>query len=236
MCATVWSVDGWVAMIGATAPSAVVSVEGGGALQRGVVPPFWAASRDRLSAHGSAAWSPSEAVRLSLHVDGWRQDRYTGGVVRQGPGDITMGVEVSPLPWLGAVWLVKQPNAADGQQLGSDEVDVALLARAQASWGAAAIGAVVRGDPLRYSAQDVGLSGWVAGWHGVGPVRLSGRVSGSGPSAYNPARLEGAVGGRVGCRLRGGAELTAGLTEAAPDWGGRVWLGAAWGCADDISG
>ena len=218
-------------MIGATAPSAVVSVEGGAALQRGVVPPFWETARDRLSVHGSVAWAPSEAARLSLHVDGWRRDQYASGVARQGAGDITMGVEVSPLPWLGAVWLVKQPNASDGQQLGSDEVDVALLARAQADWGAAALGAVIRGDPLRYSAQDVGLGGWVAGWQALGPVRLSGRVAGSAQSAHNPARLEASVGGRVGCRLRGGAELTAGLTAAASDWGGRLWVGAAWGCA-----
>ena len=214
--------------------TATSEVQIGAGQQVGLAPPFWQTERDRLTAEASGALDLHPA-RLSLHLDGWRRDRYPDGRVVSGPGDLTLGAEVDLWRGLGAVWLVKLPNAEDEEQLGTDEADITLLARAQlgeaggwqlSAWG----GAVVRGDPRLYLTQDVApITHLVVGREGAAAGgRL--RLGGAWASATNPAALEVALSGRVPLgSFSLGAEASAGLTPAAPGWGGRLWLG--WGRA-----
>jgi len=209
-----------MAIIGAAAPEAALVATAGASLEDGVVPPFWESERQRLTLDGALSWSPVPTLRVSAHVAGWRRDAYPDTVVA-GPGDITLGVEADAWRGLGGVWLVKQPNAEDERELGTDETDVHLMARWQHPRAAVLAGASLRGDPLRYSAQDVAPVGWLVGRHPVGALTAVGRVGGTLASPHNPARLSAALGGRVGAV---GAELTVGLTEAAADWGARLWV------------
>lgn len=224
-------------MFGTSLPApAVFSAVLGGMIEQSTLPPFQQQPRDRYTMQGGMAWQPSPEVRLSAQVDGWRWDRYTGEQQISGPGDITLGVDVTPWNGLGAMWLVKQPNAEDEQGLGSDETDLAMLGQVQRRWGGAVLGVSVRGDPLRYSAQDVAVMGWMVGRKDVGPLHASLRVGGVGPSAQNPARIDGALGLRGGCRMQGGGELRAGLSPAAADWGIQLWMGMGWGCGKTANG
>ena len=58
-------------------------------------------------------------------------------------------------------------------------------------------------------------------------IDLSGRIGGDLATARSPARLDAVLGVVWGDPLHVGVEVTHGLTPAAADWGGGLWLG--WG-------
>jgi hypothetical protein len=206
------------------------------AMERGLVPPFRATSRDRTSLGFDGLWSPVPAIRLGLQVDALR-DALPSGDVLMGVGDLRLSTLVrlidDPLD-VGVGWRVKLPNAKDEGELGTDETDADLLVALGMAAGPVTLGLdaglAIRGNPLRFANQDDVPFLWVSGHVPAGPVRLSGRAGGDAPTARNPARGTAAFGAEFGDVVMVGAELQAGLTPAAPDWGARLWVGAAPAC------
>jgi len=174
---------------------------------------------------------PGQRVELDLSW-AWLADSLPSGDATSGPGDVRLGVSVDHSLGaleLGGGWKVKLPNARDEGELGSDETDVQLLATIGRRWAhlsiRASAGLDIRGDPIRFANQDDIPQVWLSTvgqrnhWH------LSGRVGGDLQTARSPARLEAASGLVWAAGWLVGTELSAGLTPAAPDWGGRLWLG-----------
>lgn len=198
---------------------------------RGWVPPFRAAQRNRVGVGGRAAVRPAAPVLLDFRW-AWLMDSVPAGAQVSGPGDLSLGVTVDRAFGaleLGGGWRVKLPNARDEGELGSDETDVQLLGTIGRRWRSVSIrasaGLDIRGDPIRFANQDDIPQLWLSTVGHRGKLNVSGRVGGDLQTGRSPARLE-AVGGVVwadGWLV--GAEATAGLTPAAPDWGARLWLG-----------
>lgn len=219
----------------ATIPSELRVGVGG---QWGVVPPFWAADRDRSQAELEGVWRPGPGLQLELDVTALR-DRYPSGLEARGWGDITLGTwaRLARAPsgaGLHLGWRVKLPNATDGDELGTDETDVVALIAGHAPLGPLTLGLTgglaILGDPLQFANQDdIGLS-WATATLPVGPVVVSGRAGGAWPTGRNPGRLEAGLGVEGQCPWLFGGEATAGLSPAAPDWGLRAWAGWGWGC------
>ncbi len=195
----------------------------------GFVPHFRTAPVNRLGAGLALSGWLGDRVRLSGEWQ-WLVDASAAGDVNSGPGDVRLGSALrvwttGPLR-TGLGWEAKLPNAANEDQLGTDETDISFgaWARVEAGpWrGGLAIGLGVLGNPLRYANQDdvplaaadVGIVG--GGW------QIAALGSAEFPTARNPARAE--VGGRVryGGRWFVEGEGAVGVTPAAPD--GRVLL------------
>jgi hypothetical protein len=224
----------WLSLLGGLEPPPI-TVQAGGSWMPGQIPPFWSDERDRLQGEASLLWAPGERGRLGVSVDGYRLDRYPDGDSQRGPGDITMVTDL----WLsrGAVDLglgsaVKQPNADDERQLGTDETDIALMLRAGVGEGTrleGAGGVTFAGDPHRFTSNDpipeVALSAaHAARW---GSAQL---VAGGGlPTAHNPARLTVGLTAATACPARVSGGVLLGLSEAAPDWGVRLSAGFCGG-------
>ena len=181
----------------------------------------------------AGAWRPADPVELDLRWS-WLSDTTPAGTTISGPGDLRLGVRTEHRLGgveLAAGWQVKLPNAQDEGELGSDETDVRILGTLGHRWDALALrlsgGLDIRGDPIRFANQDdVGLV-WLSGVGQLGPVDLSGRIGGDLATARSPARLDAVLGVVWGDPLHVGVEVTHGLTPAAADWGGGLWLG--WG-------
>lgn len=224
----------WLLLLGGLEPPAL-TVQAGGSWAVGQVPPFWEAERDRLQGEAGLVWAPGERARLGIQIDGYRLDLYGDGVRQHGPGDITMTTDLwlwrGPID-LGAGFSVKQPNADDERELGSDEADVALMGRLgleQTVRLEVAAGVRLAGDPHRFTSHDtipeLALSAALpTGW---GAVRL---VGGGGlATADNPARLTLRAGVVSACPLRLSIDGLIGLTAAAPDWGAQASIGYCHG-------
>jgi hypothetical protein len=159
------------------------------------------------------------------------------GQTIQGAGDVQLGVHA--VFWSGPVdfglaWQVKLPNAQDESELGSDETDVTIAGTAgwvHEDWSIQGTGGVlISGDPIRFANQDdaallrLHLSTKQAG------VLWGGQVGGTFHTSRNPARMTADFEGEKGCRLRGGARGSIGLTPAAPSWGVFGWVGLGPSC------
>ncbi|MFT5680632.1 MAG: hypothetical protein ACI8RZ_001538 [Myxococcota bacterium] len=225
---------GWLSLLGGLEP-APLSVSAGASWMPGQTPPFWSDERDRLQGEASLLWAPGERARIGLAVDGYRLDRYPDGSTQRGPGDITMSTDLwlwrGPVD-LGVASSVKQPNADDERQLGTDEADISLMGRLGAGESArleAAGGVTFAGDPHRFTSSDAipefALSGALAtGW---GAAQLL--VGGGLPTDHNPARLSASLSVATACPARLSATALVGLSEAAPDWGVRLMMGYCGG-------
>lgn len=169
----------------------------------GLVPPFRAAARDRLSVGPSACLSLPGRARLSAAWD-WLRDQPAAAPAISGPGDVRLGAAFDTLPLkqppgparLLLGWSVKLPDAQDEQELGTDETDVTLglsggwdARTPQGGWflyAGAALG--ILGNPLLYADQDdLLLLRAEGGWTHVG-LSLSASVSAAPQSDRNPAR------------------------------------------------
>lgn len=202
--------------------------------RRGWVPPFRAAERDRLTAGGRASVRPGYPVQLDLSW-AWLADSLPSGGGASGPGDVRLGVGVDHSLGgleLGGGWRVKLPNARDEGELGSDETDVQLMGTVGRRWSKVAVrvsaGLDIRGDPIRFANQDDVPQLWLSTVGQQGHWHLSGRVGGDLQTARSPSRLQAVTGLVWADGWLVGAEATAGLTPAAADWGGRLWLGRSF--------
>jgi len=221
---------GWLSLLGGLEP-APLSVSAGASWMPGQAPLFWSDERDRLTAEAGLVWAPGDRARLGLAVDGYRLDRYPDGTRQHGPGDITMVTDLwlwrGPVD-LGLAAAVKQPNADDERQLGTDETDISLMARLGAGDVArleAAAGMTFAGDPLRFTSHDaipeLALSGALkTGW-GAAQVVAGGGLA----TDHNPARISASLGASTACPARLSAAAQVGLSPAAPDWGLRLSMG-----------
>ncbi len=203
-----------------------------GAWEPGLVPPFRASSRSRVS------FGPELAVELGrVRLAGswaWLSDLPASGVRVSGPGDVRLGTVVtawSPGPFrLELGWGVKLANARDETQLGSDETDAefgAAFAFSQGPWSATlAAGLGVWGNPLRFANQDDvvlirGVATYDADFIRVGPA-----LSADLPSDRNPPRVLAGAAGRVGRAWGLSVEAIAGITPATADF--RLGVGVGY--------
>lgn len=204
--------------------------------EHGLVPPFRAAERQRLSANleGAVALGPRAELRIS---GDWLRDAAAAGPAVSGAGDLRLGTVVRAARWtgpagsltLGLGWEAKMPNASDEGELGTDETDVLFGGWAEASRGAlalqAGLGLGILGNPHRFANQDdVPLLRARATWR-PGVVWIAPSVEADLATSRNPARV--AIGGEagVGRTWFASAGARAGLTPAAADWGVMVGLG-----------
>lgn len=201
----------------------------------GTVPEFRASERDRLEGVLEAAWLPVDGVRLMARAT-WLRDATPVATV-SGPGDLSLGTwaRLYDGPLVGGVaWWVKLPNARDEGELGTDETDVTIVGtvgRRVGYWHLAAVGGLsVLGNPLRFANQDDVPLGWLELTHTQAAFMARARAGGGFETSRNPARLEASLGAEVGCPWFGGAQGSAGLTPAAPDYGVRLTTGWRWGC------
>jgi len=208
-----------------TAAGMVVTAE------MGLVPAFRAVERDRLQLGVAASWQPAPqvALRASYPIQALR---FPDGATVLGSGDIRLGA--SARVWEGpvAIWVdseVKLPNASDATGLGSDETDWA--GRCWVGWGDsvridAGVGLAILGNPNAFANQDDAALVDLRVGRRVGAVDLWASGGGRLASSHNPADLSLDLGiGWTGIRFTTGADVSVGLTPAAPDLGAMVWLG-----------
>ena len=88
-------------------------------------------------------------------------------------------------------------------------------------------GLAILGNPLQFANQDDVPLTWLDLSIPVGGVRVDTRVGGGWGTSRNPARMDASLGVEGGCPWLMGARALAGLTPAAADWGGQLWVG--WG-------
>ena len=208
----------------------------GAAHQKDLVIPFRAAPRTRTAAETQLRWSPSPAVELNGQWE-WLWDHMPAGHRVQGPGDVQLGVHA--VVWSGPVdfglaWQVKLPNAQDESELGSDETDATIATTggwSQENWSIQGTGGVViSGDPIRFANQDDAA---LLRFHlstKQGGVVWGTQAGGTFQTSRNPARMTVDFEGEKGCRVRGGARGSIGLTAAAPSWGVAGWVGFGPSC------
>jgi len=180
-----------------------------------------------------ASARPGDKVEMDLRW-AWLADSLPSGNTLSGPGDLELGVCVDHAIGgleLGGGWRVKLPNAADEGELGSDETDVQLLGTIGHRWThlsvRASAGLDIRGDPIRFANQDDIPQIWLSAVGQRGHLHFSGRAGGDLATQRSPARLTTTAGALWADGFLVGLEATAGLSPAAADWGGRIWVG--WG-------
>jgi hypothetical protein len=200
--------------------------------ESGVVPPFRSGARDRLSVGAEGAVWLGPAV--SLRAEGaWLTTRTEAGGAASGAGDLRLGtvVRVARLERLevGTGWAVKLPNAADEEELGTDETDVSFGAWAQwsaPSWRVRAdAGLQVLGNPLRFANQDDVPVLAARAEAVVGPVRGGPVLEAQLATARNPARVRAGMRVEAGGRWYVSAEAWGGLTPADADGVGVLAVG-----------
>ena len=224
----------WLVLLGGLEPPAL-TVQAGGSWMAGQVPPFWETERDRLQGEAGLVWAPGERARLGIQVDGYRLDLRADGGRQHGPGDITMTTDLwlwrGPID-LGAGFVVKQPNADDERELGTDEADVAIMGRLgleQTVRLELAAGARLAGDPHRFTSHDtvpeLALSAALPTRWGAARMVAGGDLA----TADSPARFTLRAGIARACPLRLSIDGLIGLSAAAPDWGAQVAIGYCHG-------
>ena len=203
----------------------------------GFLPVFRVAERSAGAAEAMILWHPEERLRLGVQAE-VRQEHTAIGENRTSLGGVRL--EAMARLWEGPVqaslgWQAAVPWTADRGEVGSDETDVALLGRIGKTAGSGHVqitgGLAILGNPLRFANQDDIPLLWLSYATPLGAVEGWARAGGGLGTARNPARISAAIGGAGGCPLRTGGEVEVGLSPAAADWGGRLWVGWAWGCA-----
>lgn len=204
--------------------------------EAGLVPPFRAAERDRLSVGGEARVQLGERVQIGV-AGGWLRDATAVGAPVSGAGDLRLGTLVRAARWeggpgalaLGLGWEGKMPNARDEGELGTDETDLLFGGWAAAARGPLAlqlgVGLGILGNPHRFANQDdVPMVRARATWT-RGPAWVAPAIEADLATSRNPARVH--AGGEIGAGKRAFAVASgrAGLTPAAADWGVTVSLG-----------
>ncbi|MFT5680156.1 MAG: hypothetical protein ACI8RZ_001061 [Myxococcota bacterium] len=126
------------------------------------------------------------------------------------------------------------PWSADHGIVLTDELDVWLLSGMSTAAGPGRVGLTgglaILGNPLRFANQDDAPLLWLTGAVPVEGTSLSGRIGGALGTARNPARLTAALSAERGHPWRVGLTTEIGLTRAAANLGGGVWIGHRWGC------
>ncbi len=231
-----------------------VGVEAGQAF--GVIPPFAGEERDLGHLGLSGRWAAAEGVVITARYAGLRAT-FDDGTVAKGSGDLRLGTAArawrgtrsAPEVWLW--WEAKLPNASDFEGgdprlnvygLGTDETDVTVGAGLR--WDLepvtldAVAGLAILGDPFSFANQDDAAVAWLSARAPVGPVDVLARLGGRFPSPDNPSSLEAALGAEwtptpQAPGLCVGAQLTAGITHAAPDYAAALWVGHRWRATTD---
>ena len=196
----------------------------------GVVSAFRALERNRLALGLAGSWRLSDGASVRASYAGqalWMPD----GSRVIGSGDVRLGTHARLVDRSAEIWLeseIKLPNAPDESGLGTDETD--WLGRCWVRWNGplrveAGVGLAILGSPNAFASQDDALvtdlrltlpldaaESWVAfggrAWSPENPPDLALRMGAA-------RETEGLV---------VGAEAVVGLTPAAPDVGGRLWL------------
>ncbi len=214
---------------------AVSSLQVSAGYRVGEMPPFSASERD-IGAFGlGGRWAPHPSVELRAAWEGLRAT-WPAGNTALGSGDLHLGTRARPYAGAGAVpgvwldWEVKLPNAPEDTGLGTDETDV--LGLLYLAWSGerrrlqAGGGLAILGSPVQHAAQDDAALVHARGALMLGPTWLSAGLDGRLASPRNPLDLSLDVGASwTRGRLQLGVEGLAGLSPAAPDYGGRLVVG-----------
>ena len=196
----------------------------------GVVSAFRALERNRLALGLAGSWRLSDGAAVRASYAGqalWMPD----GSRVVGSGDVRLGTHARLIDRRAEIWLeseIKLPNAPDESGLGTDETD--WLGRCWVRWNGplridAGVGAAILGSPNAFAAQDDALLTDVRVTLPTGDAETWLAFGGRAWSPENPPDLALRFGAsRHKAGLVVGAEAIVGLTPAAPDVGGRLWL------------
>ena len=203
----------------------------------GYLPAFTSAERKISGGEGELSGWLDDRIYVNVRGD-YRREIAISGAQDVGPGSLRLltlanvwqgGVDIQ-LGWMGLV-----PFTRDHGEILSDELDVHLLAGLSTDAGTARLGLTggmaILGNPLRFANQDDAPLLWLTAAVPASPrLSLSGRLGGALPTARNPSRLSSTLSATWGHSWQVGVAGEIGLTPAAADLGGRLWLGHCWGC------
>lgn len=184
---------------------------------------------------GFSGW-PDDKIYVNVRSDfrlerAENTDRYTG------PGSLrllTMATVWDGDTTVQTGWMAALPWTADHGDVLTDELDVWLLSGVSRAAGPGRVGVTgglaILGNPLRFANQDDAPLLWLTGAAPVGEATISSRVGGALATSRNPSRLTASLSAERGDPWRVGVTGEIGLTRAAADLGGEVWLARRWGC------
>lgn len=200
------------------------------AAETGSVSAFRALERNRLTLGLAGSWRLADGAAVRASYAGqalWMPD----GSRVVGSGDVRIGTHARLVDRSAEIWLeseIKLPNAPDESGLGTDETD--WLGRCWVRWTGpvqldAGVGVAILGSPNAFAAQDDAL---LTDLRVTLPMSDAEAWFAFGSRAWSPenppdlALRFGAARGKAGLVV--GAEAVVGVTPAAPDVGGRLWL------------
>ena len=204
----------------------------------GYLPAFTSAERRLWGGVGELSGWFEDRIYVNVRGD-LRRETALSGAQYFGPGALRMLTLATA--WQGEVdlqlgWMGLVPFTSDHGEILSDELDVHLLAGLSTDAGPARLGLTgglaILGNPLRFANQDDAPLLWLTAAMPATPrLSLSGRMGGSLATARNPSRLSSTLSATWGSPWQLGATGEIGLSPAAADLGGTIWIGHCWGCA-----
>jgi hypothetical protein len=215
----------------------------GGGWAAGLVPPFRAAERDRASIDvGGGVWVGDRVLLRGAWS--WLRDDSRAGGTASGPGDIRLGT-VARLGRTGDVrwflgWEAKFPDAANEDELGTDETDVlfggSFVWERGPWWATGAVGLGILGNPLRFANQDDVPMVRAAVGRRWGVVSIAAGIDADLATSRNPSRVEPGLDVSAGKRVFVAVHGGAGVVPAAADLRVTASIGLRWPLPDAEGG
>lgn len=215
-----------------------VSIRISGFHSDGYLPFFTSAERRISGGAGELSGWFDDYIYVNVRGD-YRRERSLSGAAHEGPGALRFLTLATA--WQGAIdaqlgWMGQVPFTKDHGEILTDELDVHLLAGLSTDVGLARLGLTggmaILGNPLRFANQDDAPLLWLTAAFPASPsLALAGRLGGALGTSRNPSRLSTTLSATWGQPWQVGADVEIGLTPAAADLGGTLWIGHCWGCA-----
>lgn len=204
----------------------------------GFLPAFTASERAISGGEIELSGWPDSRLYVNVCSD-YRLERTAIGASNAGPGSLRLMTMATPRAGRVDVqlgWMAALPWSRDHGAILTDELDVWLLSGLSGDVGPARLGLTgglaILGNPLRFANQDDAPLLWLSAAAPLGPVTATSRIGGALATARNPARLSSDLALSIGNPWRVGIRGELGLSPAAADLGGGVWVGHRWGLQD----